>query len=816
MIRNYLKVYLRNLFKNKLFVLINVLGLSIGISACLLVYNYVAFHRSFDKMHDGQAHMYRVITESYVDGKLGETYGVTMQFLGPELRRFSEVKEVTRLIPLETMLVYTEGEKFHDQAICAADSTFLTFFGFRMLDGDPAKALSEPFTTVLTERAARRIFGNLDVVGKTLSFGLGAFVDNIPHKITGVVADPPVNTHLAFDILTSGTDPRSMVGRVTIFNGGDHTYHYPFFNTYLRLTDNADAGKLQASIQAFLRTRIKSYMEKYGERKVYLQPLGEVHLGPKYKWGLDTIASMRSEESSEFAVRWVGFAALVLLVFSIFNFINLSLINYTKRGKELELRRVFGAQARDFLTQFFNDAVILVSIAAVISVILLVVFKQAYYTYLGLPLAYSIFDEPATYLFLAAIFLGILLLKVVFLFVVGTALRLFRNDTRNKEVPLSKYLVILQYMGAFILVNLTIVLQNQLKYMLAKDLGYSKEQVFVIRKYTMGSGANSLELPTLGAFKDELLKNKDVKSVCLSSAVPGLYHHSNQRTWLMGGGKVHSNTIWIDKDYVDVYGLKLLAGRPLTRGDQGNVLINKALMKAFGVDNPQAMIGKSIYIDEVMAHHMPPGAKVVVGVLDDYHQEPLNKSIEPTKFHFVDMNRGFYSVRMQSDNYQVTLDYTKQVFEKFFPGDAFNHFFLDEFIDRQYRGDIQFKELINIASLLSLLIASLGIMGLITYSVQVHRKGIAIRRILGSSTMNIFVVFLRKYLIYFALAICLSFPIVIFLSNRILNSYAYRIQFHKMLLLVPALPILAVILAIIGMQVLRATVENPVRSLRAD
>ena len=815
MIRNYLKLYFRNIAKNMLFIVINVLGLAIGITVFLLIFNYVSFHKSFDKQYKSPENIYRVNTETYVDGKESGKFGVTMQFLAPELRKFPEVEDATRLFSFELMFAYKDAQKFYDLAIYGADSTIFDFFGFKLLSGDRKHALGEPFTAVLTERTAKKMFGTTNVVGKTIQTGYG-FHEPVPYQVTGVMADLPVNSHINFDILLSSIEPNSVIGNFTIFNGGDPTYHYPAFNTYIRLKDKVDPAKLQARLPAFLNSRIKGVMDKYGQRRLFLEPITKIHLGPKYQWSIDTLSGMRADESSEFAVNWISFFALLLLLFSIFNFLNLSLIFYARRAKELETRKKFGARPIQFLTQFFLESLITISFALVIAIVLLLILKRPYYSYLGLPPEYSIFIHWQTYVYIFVFFIGLLVVKVFFLFLISVILKLFDTQKRSKEVALSKYLVVLQYMGAFILASLTIIISQQLKYMMSKDLGYKSESILVIRKYTMGSGLSSLDLSYLETFKTELLRLKNINKVCLSSVVPGYYHHSNQRTWMNANDQVQSNTIWIDKDYADVYGLKFLAGKALSDPERNEVVINKTLMNELGVKDAADMVGKQIYIDDVAAHHIAPGAKTVVGVLDNYYQEPLNRSIAPVKYHYEDANRGYYSIKYHGSDPDQVVKNVKEVFTKFYPGDEFQYFFLDDFMNQQYKSDIQFKQLTNLSAYLSLLIASMGILGLITYSVQVHRKSIAIRKVLGGDIFHIFSVFARKYLIYFGWAIVLAVPLIIIFSNIILNNYAYHTRIQYTLLLIPVFLILAAIVIIICFQVVRATRENPIKSLKAD
>lgn len=814
MLKNYVLAFIRNMMNNKLFVFINISGLSIGILACLLVYNYVGFHRSFDKMYTDSENIYRVNTSSYVEGQISGEYGVTMQFLAPELFQFTGVEDVSRLFAFELLLPQKGDQKYHGMDVYGADSTVFDFFGLDMLIGDSKSALGQPFSTVLTERAAKKIFNRTDVIGETLMFGYG-FHEPVPYQITGIVADAEINTHINFDILLSSIEPESIIGSFTVFNGGDHTYHYPAFSTYMKIRDGVNVEELQSQIQSFLNDRIQTQMQKYGERKIYLQSLADIHLGKKYKWGMDTISSTRADEASEFNVSWISLFAFLLLLFSIFNFINLSLINYSKRWKESAMRTILGATRIQFLQQFFIEAFTLTFVSTILAVLLALLVGPYFYDYVDLPREYSVFNEPKTFVYIGILFFSILLFKAVLLYSVSTFLKFFSLRQKSKEVPFSRYLVVGQYMGAFILLNLTFFIHQQLDFLLSKDLGYNQKQVLVVKKYTMGSGNNSLTLENLESFKDELRRNGAVKSVSLSSIIPGSYHHSNQRAWMSTDAKLNPNTIWIDKDYLEVYGIELLAGTNISEVNPNSILINKELMEELGFTNPEDIIGESLYIDDVMSHHMEPGAKTISGVVGDYYQEPLSKAISATKYHYEDANRGYYSIQVFTDDYPSVLAHVEGVFNKFYPEDNFEFFFLDDHIESQYHSDIQFKELINITSLLSLIIATLGIFGLISHSVEIHRKSTAIRMVLGSNVGNIFMVFLRKYLIYYGIAVVLSLPVAYLLVQKVLSNYAYRINLNLFWLIVPAFPILALILVIVGSQVIKAAFKNPIGALRS-
>jgi putative ABC transport system permease protein len=385
---------------------------------------------------------------------------------------------------------------------------------------------------------------------------------------------------------------------------------------------------------------------------------------------------------------------------------------------------------------------------------------------------------------------------------------------KRNEIPFGRPLVVLQYIVTFILINVTIYLRQQVDFMLNKDLGYTKDHVLFIKRYEMGSGLNSLSISHLNAFENEVMKHKDIVNVGLSSITPGCYHHSNQNIWVNAGEKINSNTIYIDRNYVGVYGLKLLAGRNLTEQDGDKVLINKALMHALGYKDPQQVVNQAIYIDDAISHHVAPGKKIVAGVLDDYFQEPLNKVVAPAKYHYSEISKGRFSVRFRGENHEEVVAYVRKVFNKFYPGDAFNYAFLDGFLMSQYEADIQFKELITLTSFLSLLLASLAILGLILYSVEVSKKSIAIRKVLGSSNLSIYMLFLKNYLINFALAIAVAIPLTYFLVKEMLSDYAYRIEINGFYTLVPALLILGLIFLIIGIQVSIRTKQDPIRALR--
>lgn len=832
MIKQYIMGSYRNLMKNKLFTLINLLGLALGMASTFLVFIYVYYHHSFDEKYK-ETEMYRVLTDTYsIDNQFIKQYAFSVHFLAPEMQAsFPAIEESVRMFEFETLLVYSNLNEdiLFDKAVVGADSNIVNFFNLPLVLGNPESALTEPRTAVISESIAKLIFKDADPIGQSIGLGYG-FHEPWQYKVTGVMKDLPVNTHMRFDILTSAIGVNSDLANFTMFNGGDANYHYPMFDTYIKVRENIDIQAFESELDAFLNERISGRItDTYGARKLHLQHVKDIHLKdnihPDYLGGMERRSLVRANEVDLRTLQWVSYGAVVLLLFSIFNYINLTYISSINRFREIALRKIFGANMFKLFTQFFIEASVLTLLAASLAVLLILTLIDPFYEFLDLPGAFSIASNVEIYVYFGLFVFAVVFIKSILLFLILLSVNLL-NVQKGKVsesktgIAVRKVLMVTQLIASFVLISGTLLLGEQIDYFLEKDLGFEKENMIIIRKYTMASGLNTVDLSYLGPFKEKLKESPLIENISLSTLTPGFFYNTSQQVWLKENERYQSNTIYLDHDYVDTYKLKLLAGRFYSdqyEKEQGNVVINRKLMDELGFDSPESAIGQSMFMDDVNSHYITQGPQTIIGVLDNFYQEPLSKGIAPIKFHLFNANRGFYSIRLANgSNPQEATAYVKDVFKEFYPKDYLNMYFLDDFLVQQYKSDYTIKKIMQIYTYASILVAYLGLLAFSIYLIKVKKKDIAIRKVLGSSSGNITMLLLKEYFIILIASIVMAIPFAYSIVSGIFESYTYRIPIGAGEFTITSLLLIIVVLGTIALQATKATFENPIKSIRYE
>jgi putative ABC transport system permease protein len=829
MLRNYLIVTVRSLLKNKVFAGINILGLALGITSSFLVFIYINYHNSFDEQYK-ESNTYRVLTDTYTtDNQFVRQFAFSLHFLAPEVKKsFPAVESAVRMFEFETLLMYYNNDIFFNKTVIGVDSNAIKFFGFKMLSGDADKALIEPRTAVITKSIAKLIFGNENPIGKTLGLGYG-FHDPWPYRITGVMEDLPVNTHLRVDVLTSAIGSNSDMGLYSIFSGGDPLYYYPMFDTYITLKAGTNVEDFEKKLNLFLKEKTGRIMANYGKRELHLQHVKDIHLRknihPNYLGGMERRSLSRANEIDQRTINWIFYGAVILLLFSIFNYINLTYLNAVKRTKEIGLRKIFGAGLGKLFMQFFIESFILTLCATIIALIFIAALYQPFHNFLDLPDSLSLLSDYKVYVFFVLFLLGVVCVKSFLLFLIllsADVIKLQRSDAAEtrKGGSMRRILLVGQLVVSFILIGGTLLLGKQINFFLDKDLGFDKENLLVIRKYTMATGMESIDLSYLKAFKEELKKSNDIEKTCLSTITPGFFYNTSQRVWANERKTFQANTIYLDHDYVDVYKLKLLAGRFYTdnfANEQSNVVVNRKMAGMLGFNSPAEAIGQTVFISDENAHHVAPGAKKIIGVLEDFYQEPLTNAIAPIKFHLFDTNRGFYTIRLRKGaNVQNTVNHVKTVFAKFYPKDNLDYYFLDDFLKDQYKSEGQIKKIMQIYTYTSILIAYLGLLAFSVYLIKVRKKSIAMRKVLGATTSNVTMLLLREYVKMLIISFVIAIPLALVIVYQLFQSYAYRTSIGWVAFFITGLLLSVVVVGTIATQALKATVESPVKSLRRE
>ena len=805
MLRNYLKIAYRNLLKNKVFSLINILGLAIGIAASLLILQYVSFELSYDDFHEKAERIYRVRFDRIYPDKHDKSAGLTAA-AGPALQEeFPEIEVYTKIWSVygNNVLTYDE-KKFKENQLYFADSSFFSIFSYPLLKGDPATALAAPNTIVLTVNMAQKYFGQDDPMGKFIDlfgpYGKQSFL------VTGVLQNPPENTHLKFNALCS------FQTLVNITNGeAANTWRWNAFLTYLLLSPEADAQKLQAKLPDFVE---KYYAPMMAEQDIkfelLLQPLQDIHLH----------SHLRMESESNGNVEVVTFLTIIaffILLIAWVNYINLSTAKSVERAREIGIRKVAGAKKNQLIGQYLLEALLL-NLLGIGLALTCVQFTLPYFEVLtGKPLAfnfwknYSFWGVLAGFTVLSTLLTGLYPAWMLSSFVPVKVLK--GNISRSaRGILVRKGLVIFQYVMSAILITGTLVVFKQLQYMQNEKLGFDKEQMLIVEAPSM---ADSTYGSRQESFKTSMLSNSNIYQMTVSTSIPG-----EEIGWVNNGvgrqgsdpkDRTSCHFVQVDDDFFNAYQIDLIAGRNFSAeyGNEGRaVILNKATVELLGFESVEKSVGQDLYVDDDTFH--------IVGVAANYHQRSLNQEYYPMVFHFSLYGRSYYSLKVNTRNLPETLSFIEKQWEANFTGNPFHYFFLDDFFNRQYQSDQRFASAFMLFAALAIFIACLGLFGLSSYTVVQRTKEIGIRKVLGASVQNILTLLSWDFIRLVCIASLLALPVAYLVMQKWLANYAFRINIGWGLLLVPVVMVLLIALLTVSFQTIKAALSNPAKSLRYE
>ena len=818
MIKNYFKTAWRNLWKNKAFSLINILGLSLGMAACLLILQYVNFELSYDHFNKNAANLYRVVNDRYQNNKLIQHGTITYSAVGKAMKTdFPEIVDNTRILPFgQQVLIYKEKKIPKEQAVFV-DNSFLSMFSFPVIAGDTKNALTEPNTVVISETTARKIF---DVKGNNFEPYIGQLIkvtrDTFPSRITAIIKDVPENSLLKFDMLVS----YQTVIRSYGYKQADYDFNDSDFWHYILLKPGTDYKALNAKMAAFSQRHFQGNKISGSVEKFYLQPLLKAHLNSDTEYEIGTTGSSN--------VVW-GLLIISLFIIGIawVNYINLSTARSAERAKEVGVRKVAGATKGQLIRQFLTES-FLVNIIALGIALLMVYMAQGVFNTLvqhQLSVSYLFIKGLGGY----AISIGLIAVILIGVFVSGFypafVLSAFRPilvlkgkfSNTGKGVALRKILVIGQFAITVILITGSFVVYKQIKYMNQQKLGINIDQIMVINGPIFVQSDTSFVTKT-NSFVAEMDQIPGVKNAATSFWVPG---NEMGRNFSIRAANGDPNTHFtmrfdgISRDYLKTYSMQLLAGRNFISTDYNpkfdnlhNVILNYNAIKTLGFASPEAAIGQSIFNDKKKWD--------IVGVVADFHQKSLRYSIEPTILEPVLNIQNQISVKIDPKNVEQTVAAVKAKYISFFPGNIFDYSFLDEQFNEQYKNDELFGKAFSIFGGFAIFIACLGLLGLSLFATLQRTKEIGVRKVLGASVSNIVVLLSKDFIKLVIVAIVLATPIAWYILHNWLKDFAYRINISWWIFGLAGIVAVAIALATISFQAVKAATANPVKSLRSE
>lgn len=824
MIRNILQAAYRNFIKNKFFSFLTILGLSAGMAVFLLIAQYVKFEKSYEDFVPNGSSIYRVKLETYVNNELILASAENYPAAGPALANaLPEITGYSRLYNMgyKNNVVITNEEAqpqpiaFKQRKFLYADSAFLPMMGYQLIAGDVNTALAEPNTAVITQFYAMAYFGKEDPLGKTLRMHDDDNNDELV-KVTGVLKEVPANTHLKFDVLFSYKTLFTRNGRQAGYGISryDQSWQRKDMYTFLQLRPGTDPRALEARFPAVVEKYKPSANGRNQKDILTLQPLADIHLTSQ-------LAEEPESNGDARIVRFLGMIGLFVLVIAWINYVNLSTAKAMERAKEVGVRKVMGAVRYQLVRQFLTEAAIVNLFSILVALAVVGTVLPSFNALSGLSLNSSHLVQP-WFLELAGL-----------LWIAGTALSGFypaivlssfkpasilkgklKNSTSG--IFLRKSLVVFQFMASVALIASTIIVFKQLNYMMSRDIGVDIDQVLVVERPGIGPHGEGFT-SAIDVFRHELKKNSSIQSVSASAMIPGM-----QREWKAIVKKygatddqlftVRTNSM--DYEYMDVFKMKLLAGRTFSENftvdPDTSVIITESAATLLGFKNPEDAIGQTLALPEWSWN------PIVVGVVNDYHQVSLKRSLEPTIFFYTQYEGEYYSMRISTANLSQTIDHVKASWEKAFPGNPFEYFFLDNYFNRQYKNERQFGMLFTTFAALALIIGCLGLLGLSAYTATQRTKEIGIRKVLGSSEGGIFLLLSKEYIRLVTLAIILAVPLVYFSMNTWIQSFPYHTSITGTVFMVAGVTVLLIALLTVSFQTFRAARANPIDSLRYE
>ena len=797
MIRNYFKIALRHLQKNRLYAFVNIMGLAIGIASCLLIGIYIWHELSFDKFHKNADRITRVTWE-YNFGDVETTTASTGTKVGPQFQRtFPEVKDYVRLLKYPRVIDYNKV-MFDEKQFLYADSSFFTIFSFPLIKGNPATVLDAPEKLVITQSMAKKYFGNDDPIGKTVK--VGGTKDFV---VTGIAADAPENSQIQFDF----------VGSFKTLNASkEEKWSEANYITYLLLNNKEQLRSLQTKVWAYSKEVAKNEMKVEGNSYMtyHLEPFTKVHLHSKLD-GLEP-------NNSIIYIYVLSAVALLILMVACVNYTNLSIAQSAKRSAEIGMRKVMGADRQKVFYQFMCESILLTLIAMVIAIVM-AAFSLPYFNQLsGKSLEITILFRPS-------VLVPLFLLSCIVALSAGAYPALILSRSKVIHVlksgfhftgsqALRKSLIVFQFVISIFLIIATVAILKQLDYIRSKDLGYNKEQVLV--------------LPVDNQFKEQY---DDFKSLIARQpnvlSVGGAYEEPTHIGWSDGlrkgsgneGNSITINAFPVDENIVKTLGLQIIAGSDYTMADvkqfdtsnQGNnirytFMLNETAVKALGW-TPEEAIGKTV----------TKGREgVVKAVVKDFHFRSLHEPINALAIFMDKRLVGSLFVKLKPDHTAETLAGLEKVWKERMPHRPFEYRFLDEEYDAMYKTEQRMGGVFTTFSALAILLGCLGLFALTAYAMVQRTKEIGIRKVLGATVPNILALVSKDFLKLVLVAMLIAVPLALLAVNKWLESFTYKTSVEWWMFLLACLLTLFIALSTICLQAIRTASANPVKNLRTE
>jgi putative ABC transport system permease protein len=803
MLNNLIKYSLRSFKRQRAYIIINILGLSIGIVCSLLIALFVINEASYDRFNTKKDRIFRLILNFKIGGQ-EITAASSSAVIGPTmLKEFPEIEDFLRMKGRGPTIVEYNNQAFTEEHLVEADSSFFNFFSIPVLKGDPRNLLNAPRKLVLAESTAKRLFGDENPIDKILKIG----EDTVRYTVAGVMAVIPGNSHFEANIISSFmTNPKS----------NDPTWIRNSFSTYLLIKPNSSYETVDEKIpellikyvgpedQQFLGISINDSVAQGNKYGYYLQNLTDIHLDP-------SIQQEFKEAGNPKYLKIFGSIAILIVLIAAINFMNLSTAQSSRRAKEVGIKKIGGSSRGMLITQFLSESFILSFISLIFALIFIKITLPYFNNLLGANLTLNLFTNWYTIPVL-------ILFSMVVGFLAGSYPALFLSSFSPYEVLKGSVKNSLQngrlrrvLTASILLIVGTIVMYRQIRYMLNKDLGFNKEQLIVINKAeALGTKAKS--------FKESLRGIPGVINIASSTDVPGRNNYND--AYNLDGRKDETflmETNWIDYDYLETYGMTLVSGRSFNESfttDQHACLINETAVKNLGITN----LEKARFMrpgDSGMGNYLQ-----VIGVVKNFNFESLRNQIGPYLFCLNTDNvlcgMRYLTVKISANNYSKTISDIENKWKEFTANKPLEYYFIDEDFEQMYIHEKQNAQMAVIFSILAIFIASLGLFGLTSFTVEQRTGEIGIRKAMGSSITGIYIIMSKEIIILILISALIACPVIYYIAGKWLENFYYRINLSVFSFVAGLTVVLGIAILTISYRVLRAARVNPAQSLKYE
>jgi len=806
MIQNLIRHSLSSFKRQRAYIIINILGLSIGIACSLLIAVFVLNEASYDRYNIKKERIFRLILNGKIGGQ--EITGCsTPAVMGPTMaKEFPEIEDCLRMSGWGPTVVEYNNQVFTEEHMVEADSSFFNFFSIPVLKGDPANLLNAPKKVVLSESTARKIFGEENPIDKPIKIGS----DTVKYTVSGVMGDVPGNSHFEANMIGSFmTNQRS----------GEPTWLNNSFATYLLLKQNSSYKTVDEKIPELLRKYVGPEIQKFtgisleeflaqgNKYRYFLQNLTDAHLDPSIQ------QEFKAASDSKYLIIFGSVAILIVLIAAV-NFMNLSTAQASRRAKEVGIKKIAGSTRAMLISQFLSESFILCLIALLFALVLIKVTLPYFNDLLGTNLTLGLFRNWYT-------IPGLIIFTLIVGFLSGSYPAFFLSSFNPYEVlkgsvknsqnngRLRRVLVVFQFAVSILLIIGTLIMYRQINFMINKDVGFNKEQVIVINR------AEAVGL-RMKAFKETVKNIPGVVNISSSTAVPGRINNNNG--YMIEGRKDETFLAvsnWADYNFLETYGMTLVSGRSFNESyssDKQACIINETAKKDFNIANTEEVRFMNP-TDSGKIEYMP-----IIGVVRNFNFESLRNPIGPYIIRFQNdgMIWGYISVRLSAQNVSKTISEIEKVWKEYVSDNPLQYYFVDEDFEQMYIQEKQNAQMAVIFSILAIFVASIGLLGLTSFTVEQRTKEIGVRKAMGSSVAEVYFVISREVFILISISSLIAFPLIYYIAGKWLENFYYRINTGVLSLFAGLAITLTIALVTISYRILKAAGVNPAQSLKYE